>query len=140
MMATATDISNLSFTELKKRIALIQEQLGAAQDALKNKRGEELKVLADGYAKKLEADGFKISEGIEAMSEYLPAGKKRPPRGSKPQAASKPYVVGTVYQNPEGKETWTGGTKGQLPRWLKDVLAKLNDDEKSAKFTELVKK
>ncbi len=139
-MATATDISNLSFTELKKRIASMQEQLEAAQETLKNKRGEELKVLADGYVKKLEADGFEISEGIEAMSEYLPAGKKRAPRGSKPQAASKPYVIGTEYKNPKGPETWKGGSKGQLPRWLKEALAGLNDDEKSAKFTELVKK
>lgn len=139
-MATTTDTSKLSFTELKKHIASMQEQLETAQEALNNKRGEELKVLADGFAKKLEAEGFQISEGIEALSAYLPVGKKRAPRGSKPQASSKPYVSGTVYRNPNGPETWKGGTKGQLPRWLKEALADLDDDKKAARFAELARK
>ncbi|MBU6261054.1 MAG: hypothetical protein KGO01_21765, partial [Burkholderiales bacterium] len=60
------DISKLSFPELH---ALLQE----TQQAINQKRVEEIKVLADGYAKKLQMSGFTIAEGIEALKPYLPA-------------------------------------------------------------------
>jgi DNA-binding protein H-NS len=132
-MATAPDISKLSYSELKKL-------MDDAQQAIDDKKEEELKVLADGYAKKLQAAGFEIVEGIEALSPYLPAARTRAPRGSAPARGAKAYVVGTVYGNPTGPETWTGGTKGQLPKWLKQLVDGLDDTAKAAAFAKLAKK
>lgn len=132
-MATAPDISKLSYSELKKL-------LDDAQEAIDNKKEEELKVLADGYAKKLTAAGFEITEGIDALQAYLPVARARAPRGTAPARGKKAYVAGTVYGNPGGPETWVGGTKGQLPKWLKPLVAGLEGDALAAKFAQLAKK
>ncbi|MFN7725800.1 MAG: hypothetical protein ACK5QH_12080 [Rubrivivax sp.] len=39
--------------------------------AIAERRVEELKVLADGYAKKLQMNGFSIREGMDALKPYL---------------------------------------------------------------------
>lgn len=50
----------------------LQRQLAAVDQAIADRRVEELKVLADGYAKKLVMNGFTIREGIDALKPYLP--------------------------------------------------------------------
>ena len=54
----------LSITQLK-------ELLAQTEDAIADRRVEELKVLADGYAKKLAMNGFSIREGMDALKPYL---------------------------------------------------------------------
>ena len=39
--------------------------------ATAERRVEELKVLADGFARKLTANGFSVREGIDALKPYL---------------------------------------------------------------------
>ena len=41
------------------------------EDAIADRRVEELKVLADGYAKKLAIYGFSIREAMDALKPYL---------------------------------------------------------------------
>lgn len=53
-----------SLSELQARLAKTNEAIAA-------RRVEELKVLADGYAKKLQMNGFSIREGIDALKPYL---------------------------------------------------------------------
>ena len=126
-MATAPDISKLSFAELQ---ALIK----SAQEVVTGKREEELKVLADGYAKKVQAAGFSIEEAIAALKPY---GKTRAPRGSKAKVA-KPYEKGVTYVNPANKsETWVGGSKGRMKPWLRTIIEALPADKQAAKFKEL---
>lgn len=111
-MATAPDISKLSYTELR---ALAEQ----AKQAAEAKRVEEIKVLADAYAKKSTAAGFSIEEAIEALKPYLPATKRK---YGKSTAEAK-------YRDPANAEnTWSG--KGKHPRWLTDYLAagKTKDD------------
>jgi DNA-binding protein H-NS len=132
-MATLPDISKLSYTELKK---LLED----AQTVVDSKRDEELKVLADGYAKKIAAAGFGIGEAIEALLPYMPKTRTRAPRGSTPASPKRAYVMGTVYGNPSGPETWTGGTKGQMPKWLKPLVTDLEGQELVDKFASLTKK
>ena len=55
---------SLSITQLK-------ELLAQTEDAIADRRIEELKVLADGYAKKLAMNGFSLREGIDALKPYL---------------------------------------------------------------------
>lgn len=143
-MATAPDISKLSFAELQK---LVQE----AQQLVTSKREEELKVLTDGYAKKLQAAGFSVDAGIEELTHYLPDGldyvrkdsgskKTRAPRGSKPKL-TKPYEKGTTYVNPANKaETWVGGSKGRMKPWLRTIIEALPADKQADKFKELAAK
>ena len=54
----------LSITHLKKLLA-------QTEDAIADRRVEELKVLADGYAKKLAMNGLRIREGKDALKPYL---------------------------------------------------------------------
>jgi DNA-binding protein H-NS len=53
-------------------LAELQKMLRDTESAIAERRVEELKVLADGYAKKLQMNGFDIREGMEALKPYLP--------------------------------------------------------------------
>ena len=108
-MATP-DVSKMSFAELQK---LVQE----AQARLSEKRDEEIKVLADGYAKKCEMAGFSIQEAIAALEPYLPTKQKRAPR-----KVSEP-VQRVRYRDPANSDnTWSG--RGRPARWLQEYLNK----------------
>ena len=52
-------------------LAQLQELLAQTEEAIADRRIEELKVLADGYAKKLAMNGFSIREGMDALKPYL---------------------------------------------------------------------
>lgn len=52
-------------------ITQLRELLAQTEDAIADRRVEELKVLADGYAKKLAMNGFSIREGMDALKAYL---------------------------------------------------------------------
>lgn len=100
-MATAPDLNKMSYNELRK---LMQ----AAEEALTSKRDEELKVLADGYAKKAAAAGFTPEEAIEALKPYLP--QTRSKRGASGEARP------AKYRDPATGETWSG--RGRAARWI----------------------
>lgn len=130
------DLSKLTFAEL-------QELAAEAQSMAEAKRGEELKVLVDGWARKAQANQFSLTEVIDEFKKYLPkgpAGKPRAPRGSVVKEP-KPYVKGVVYKNPAGSETWTGGSIGRQPPWLRTLVpVTLSLEEKTKKFAALAKK
>jgi DNA-binding protein H-NS len=48
----------------------LQQRLAETNAAIAERREEELKVLADGFARKLAANGFSIREGIDALKPY----------------------------------------------------------------------
>lgn len=52
-------------------LADLQRLLEQTDAAIAERRGEELKVLADGYARKLAMNGFSIREGMAALKPYL---------------------------------------------------------------------
>ena len=52
-------------------LAELQERLAETNHAIADRRVEELKVLADGYAKKLVLNGFSFREGMDALRPYL---------------------------------------------------------------------
>ena len=58
-------------------IADLQRLLKQTDAAIAERRVEELKVLADGYAKKLAMNGFSIKEGTDALKPYLPKRARR---------------------------------------------------------------
>ena len=59
-------------TVLKRQaLAELRRRLAQTEAAIAERRIEELKVLADGFARKLAANGFSIREAIEAMKPYL---------------------------------------------------------------------
>jgi|CXWL01.2.fsa_nt_gi DNA-binding protein H-NS len=127
-MANEMDITKLSYAELQK---LIQEA-EAARDA---KRGEELKVIVDACAKKLQAAGFSIKEGLAELANYDTSTRKRALRGSVVKV-EKAYQDGVVYRGPNGEE-WTGGTKGRQPAWLRELTAGFEGDALANKFAGL---
>jgi DNA-binding protein H-NS len=53
-----------SLVELRRR-------LEETNQAIADRRVEELKVLADGYARKCQINGFTITEAIAALKPYL---------------------------------------------------------------------
>lgn len=99
---TTTDFSKLSYSELRELSRQLDEQISA-------KRGEELKVLADGYAKKVEAAGFSVSEAIDALQPYLRGGL----RTGKKQLGQ----AAVLYRDPaNSNNTWSG--RGRAAKWL----------------------
>lgn len=132
-MATA---KSLSFADIQKRIKEMDDERAELEMALHEKRGEELKVLADAYAKKLEAAGFSVKEGVEALVPYDKSVRKRAPKGSR-TVKDKGYVKGTVYKDPKSDATWTGGTRGRMPPWLAAALE--GQAEPSKVFAKLAK-
>ena len=67
---TLPDLNRLAIGDL-------QRLLKQTDAAIAERRIEELKVLADGYAKKLAMNGFSIKEGTEALKPYLPRHARR---------------------------------------------------------------
>jgi len=63
------ETTTISFRGLS--LSALQERLAQTNDAIADRRIEELKVLADGYAKKLALNGFAIREGMDALKPYL---------------------------------------------------------------------
>lgn len=66
-MTTKASDSNLESLGL----ADLQRLLDQTEAAIAERRIEELKVLADGYAKKLAMNGFTVREGMDALKPYL---------------------------------------------------------------------
>ena len=57
---TSPDLKGLALADL-------QRMLAQTTAAIAERRVEELKVLADGFARKLAANGFSVREGIDAL-------------------------------------------------------------------------
>ena len=125
-MATA---SNLSFSEIQKRIKEMDAERKELEAQLEAKRGEELKVLADAYAKKLQAGGFAIYEGIKALAPYAePAKKQRAKKGEGAQRPASPFEKGVTYKDPSGQgKNYVGGALGAKPKWLQELQAAGSD-------------
>ena len=60
---TSPDLKGLALADL-------QRMLAQTEAAIAERRVEELKVLADGFARKLAANGFSVREGIDALKPY----------------------------------------------------------------------
>lgn len=72
------------------------------EQEFEGKREEELKIVADGYAKTLQAAGFSVEEGIKALLPYTEAKQ----RGT---ATASTTHVRVLYRNPANPEnTWSG--------------------------------
>lgn len=98
---TTPDISRLSYAELVELNKQLEQQISA-------KRGEELKVLVDGFAKKLEAAGFTVAEGVDALRPYL---------GSVSAPKKAGGVAPVLYRDPANPaNTWSG--RGRAAGWL----------------------
>ncbi len=52
-------------------LAELQRKLAEVDAAIAERRVEELKVLADGFARKLAVNGFSVKEGIAALKPYV---------------------------------------------------------------------
>ena len=103
-----TDVTGLSYAELR---ALLQR----TEAAIAEKSVEELKVLADGYAKKLQMGGFSIAEGIEALRAYLPS-------NASTKGATSGEARPVKFVNPtDATKTWVG--MGKPPQWFREQLA-----------------
>ncbi|QNK65815.1 H-NS family nucleoid-associated regulatory protein [Variovorax sp. PAMC26660] len=124
-----SDARKMSFAEIQKRIMDMDAERAELEAALQAKRGEEIKVLADAYAKKLQAGGFSISEGIKALAPYDTAAAKRSGVAPRPP---REVETGTTYRNPETGETWTAGGKGRVVGWLQ---AQINAGKSAASFS-----
>lgn len=101
------DVSRLSYAELVALRSELEKQID-------EKRGEELKVIVDGFAKKLVAAGFSVVEAIDALEPYVAAGGKGARRlGSQ---------ASVLYRDPANpSNTWSG--RGRAAKWLADYEA-----------------
>ncbi len=141
-MATATSYNDL----LKQQQELLAKQAELAV-LIAERRGEEIKVLADGYAKKAAAAGFSPQEAIDALMPYLPAKAQkaakgaRAPRAAKAGGNERPFVRGVTYVDPAGEgKSWTAGIPGAKPKWLADAVKDLDFNAAKSKYAQFAKK
>ena len=113
-MATTTHITKLSYSEL-------QELIQKAEQARDSKKMEEMKVIVDACAKKLEAAGLSIKDGVEYLKTYMPRGTRISTRTGQPVGRrtgeykdvdkdGKRPEVGATYKLPNGA-TWNKKSK-----------------------------
>ena len=121
-MSNSPDLSNLSYNDL-------QELIAQAEQLRQSKRTEELKVLVDGFARKVEAAGFTVEEALKELQPY--SKKKRAARGTAEPKQPRPVVSGTVYRNPETNETWEAKDRGRVVGWLQNLI---NQGHKAEEF------
>lgn len=101
------DVSKLSYAELLQLSKALEQQIA-------EKRDEELKVLVDGFAKKVQASGFTLDEALVALQPYTAATKRK----SSQVGSSAPVL----YRDPSNPEnTWSG--RGRAAKWLSDYEA-----------------
>lgn len=101
---TNKELSNLTYAELMELSRRLDLEIA-------DKRTEELKVLADGYVKKIQAAGFTVLEAAQALRPYLQDRQE-----DKGKSRSSATVLFRDPANPEN--TWSG--RGRPARWLAD--------------------
>jgi len=127
------NLDKLDYATLKRLLDDVSNQIAV-------KRDNELKTLVNGWAQKAAQNGLTVAEVIAEFETYLPKKGGSAPRAAASAAAKgpKPYKVGVVYRNPNGSESWAGGTKGRQPPWLRDLVPEtLSHEEKVRKFADL---
>lgn len=104
---TNLDVSKLSYAELLQVSKKLEQQIT-------EKRDEELKVLVDGFAKKVQAAGFTVDEALVALQPYTASTKRK-----SSQTGSAAPVLYRDPSNPDN--TWSG--RGRAARWISDYEA-----------------
>lgn len=115
-------MSDTSQSELQR----LQSQLSELEAAILARQREEVKILVDGFAKKLGSLGLSVEAAVEELQAYLP---KRSKRDGRPSTLDAPGEF-VLYANPaDKKQTWGG--IGRRPAWVTDFLAKGGDLQKT---------
>lgn len=124
-MATETN-TKMSFAQMVAERARLDAAIAA-------QRSEEMKVLADGYAKKMAAAGFTPQEALDALLPYLPAKAVRAKRGTRTPKAEHVYIdrdstgvrpeIGNKYKDPTSGVVWEKKKMGALKSEFKAALA-----------------
>ena len=96
-------------------MALVAEATAMA-DNLERRDGE-LKTLVDKLVQDADALGFTVGD-IKAMLKDGPSKKAAKTATSK----VKDYIEGVTYKDTASDQTWTGGTKGPRPKWLRTLI------------------
>lgn len=107
------------------------------------KRDNELKTLVNGWAQKAQLNGLTVAEVIAEFQHYLPKKTPKPNRsaGAADAGDVRAYLFGVTYYNPQGGDSWIGGTKGRQPQWLRALAPEtLPLAERALKFEELSRK
>jgi DNA-binding protein H-NS len=110
-MATI-NLDKLSASELKALAEQVTEMA-----SMLDRRDGELKALVDKLVQDAEAHGFTVAD-IKAMLKDSPSKKAAKTTTSK----VKDYIEGVTYKDPASVQTWTGGTKGPRPKWLRLLI------------------
>jgi DNA-binding protein H-NS len=106
------NLSKLSVSQLKA----LAEQAAEMASKLERRDGE-LKTLVDKLVQDADALGFTVAD-IKAMLQDGFSKKAAKTTTSK----VKDYIEGVTYEDPASDQTWTGGTKGPRPKWLRMLI------------------
>ncbi len=117
-MATKTASKKLSRAELiqeRSRLEIERQRIDAEIAAQSR---EDLQSLVDAFTMHLRENDFSLADALQLLR-----GKKA--RGKRRIAAEKVkgYEAGVTYKNPDGDQSWVGGTKGPKPKWLTALLS-----------------
>ena len=101
----------------------LRNQLAELEAAIQDKKREEVKVLVDGFAKKLKSLDLSIETAIKELTVYAPN------RASRSRIRASRSDAFVLYANPaDPKQTWGG--VGRKPNWVNAYLASGGDIEK----------
>lgn len=80
--------SPIALNDIEAEIRRLTREREALQEQQSRLRVEELKTLADAYARKLQAAGFSVAEGLAALRPYASVRMQAAPAPAEPIAAA----------------------------------------------------
>jgi DNA-binding protein H-NS len=115
-------LKSLSRADLIKERDRLEEERQRIDAEIAAQEKDQLKSLVDAFKVHLKENDFSLEDAIVLLS-----GTKA--RAKRETAAPKitGYEKDVAYNNPNGDQTWVGGTKGPKPKWLIELLSSGHD-------------
>ncbi|MDA7418356.1 MbcA/ParS/Xre antitoxin family protein [Xenophilus arseniciresistens] len=93
--------SSFALSDIEAEIRRLTREREALQEQRQKLRVEELKTLADAYARKLQAAGFSVAEGLAALRPYASVRlQAAPDAGAAPAASAAPAAPAPAAASP----------------------------------------
>lgn len=87
----------MTSSEIEKEITRLQAQRDSLEAKRKSVAAEEVKILADAFARKLQSAGLSIADGIEALRPYADLVKSKAKTGIEQSSAASDSIAALAH-------------------------------------------